>query len=219
MRNRHRPLLIYYHVYQTGGWRDMFAEQINLLFVHLMPRAHKLTIGVVGADPMPEIQWAEVIRHAGNNEEADTLRLIRDRAATLPPHYVLYLHTKGVSRQTPSTEDWRRMMEYFVVERWREALDILGDEGAVGCNLETDTFMGRFPHFSGGMWWAKSEHINALDHSYLDGPTRWHREFWIGTAPGLKCLHNSGLNRADYGGHYHEPYPRHRYARHHTKQG
>jgi hypothetical protein len=104
------------------------------------------------------------------------------------------------------------MMEYFVIDRWEHALDILGDEGAVGCNLQSDTFMGHHPHFSGGMWWATSEHINALNHSYLDGPTRWHREFWIGTAGPLKCLHESGLNTRDRGGHYEERYPQERYV-------
>jgi hypothetical protein len=198
----------------------MVQDQIQKLSQSgLFGQAEKMFIGITGDQkyqlPNPKVQ---IVRHPENHEEADTLKLIRDYVEHCPPSYILYLHTKGISHRPPTalfTEDWRNMMEYFLVEEHEEALNLLADEGAVGCNLQSDTFLGHKPHFSGGMWWATSEHLKQLDHTYLDTPSRWDREFWIGsrTPEDLKSLHESNLNKPDHAGHYHQLYPRHLYAK------
>lgn len=161
----------------------------------------------------------EIRFHPENHEETDTLKWLRDYAQENPDTYVLYFHSKGITRYNACTEDWRRYMEYFVLENWKACVEKL-DEGYDCCGVlwNTDTFMGQFPHFSGGMWWANTNYINRLNHAYLDMKIRYYREFWIGSGKSPKVFefHNSRLNDKDElaktGGHYYLPYPREKYA-------
>ena len=71
-------------------------------------------------------------------------------------------------------------------------------------------------HFSGNFWWARSSYVRRLDplRSFLrDVGRQTHDrrlgcELWSGSHPEVRamCLHHSGVN------HYHELYPRSRYA-------
>jgi hypothetical protein len=160
----------------------------------------------------------EIVVYPENKEEADTLKWVRDYSAKNPEDYILYFHMKGISKQNRNTEDWRRYMEYFVIEKWKDCVAKL-DEGYDCCGVmwNTDTPIGMHPHFSGNFWWAKTSYINTLDHTYLDAEFRWDREFWIGTNPDAKVFefHNSRMNDKipleTHIGHYDRPYPRNKY--------
>lgn len=158
----------------------------------------------------------EIKHYPQNMEETSTMKWIKDYAILNPDAYVLYFHTKGVSKQSPATEDWRRYMEYFSIERWRDCVIKL-DEGYDCCGVMwiTNTTWGKLPHFSGTMWWATAKYINTLDPAYLDNPNRYYREFWIGSAKKVKQyeFHNSGLNEMGRQfNHYHARYPRINYV-------
>jgi hypothetical protein len=199
-----KEIVVIYHAYFLG---DLYMSMINEQFALLKSSGlhdvySKLHIGVVDPasrkkDIVLEIPKAEVVIYPENKEETETLKWVRDYAAQNPGKYLLYFHTKGISRISPATESWRRYMEYFVIENWTDCVQKL-DEGYDCCGVEwtPDCFMGHFPHFSGNFWWSTTDYINTLDHSYLDNPNRLYREFWIGSNPKVKQFefHHRGGN-------------------------
>lgn len=216
-----RKLIIAYHAYLFNDrYMGMMVPQFQLLLSSgLYQACDKLYIGVVDTPdkrPANGIDWVkdfwkfssskennetrskvEIVVYPDNKEEANTLKWVKDYSVNNPDDYVLYFHTKGITHYTPATESWRKYMEYFVIENWKDCIVKL-DEGHDCCGVRwhTNTFMGKFPHFSGGMWWAKTSYINTLNHEYLDLPIRFYREFWIGSNPNVKqfVFHDNGVN-------------------------
>lgn len=87
---------------------------------------------------------------------------------------ILYIHAKGVSRGNDDAYiknniwEWRKMMEFFLIENYQICLKNLVNNDAIGCNLID---MGNFVclkdekhrlHFSGNFWWSKTDHIKTL---------------------------------------------------------
>jgi hypothetical protein len=238
-----KNIVIAYHAFMAGsGYMDMMLDQCRLIVTSgLYQSAKKLYIGVVDhpdKNPKNGKEWletfwkfgsskqegslgkTEIVFYPHNNEEADTLKWVRDYAKDNPDDYILYFHTKSVSHLNMATEDWRRYLEYFNLENWKECVAKL-DEGYDCCGVmwNQDTPIGCFPHFSGNFWWAKTGYINTLKHEWLDTEWRYHREFWIGSNPLVKAFefHNSGLNNKqsliEHRGHFDAPYPRSRYEK------
>lgn len=209
---------------------------------NLFPRCDKMYIGIVDStNKKPE--WGvelvskffnnrsskvnekanskvEVVVYPDNNEETDTLKWIRDYSKENPGDYVLYFHMKGITKYSPATESWRRYMEYFVIENWKDCVAKL-KEGYDCCGVmwNTDTPIGIHSHFSGNFWWANTSYINTLNHKLLDSNWRFDREFWIGTGTDVKPFefHNSRLNDKrsliEGKGHYDVEYPRSNYEK------
>jgi hypothetical protein len=241
-----RKIVIAYHAFMVGsGYMDMMVEQFRLILSSkLYPAVDKIYIGVVDhPDKYPKngkewiesfwkfgsskkegsLEKTEIVFYLNNNEEADTLKWVRDYAKDNPDDYILYFHTKSVSHANMATEDWRRYMEYFNIENWTDCVQKL-DEGYDCCGVmwNVDTPIGMYPHFSGNFWWAKASYINTLKHEWLDTEWRYHREFWIGSNPNVKAyeFHNSKLNDKqsliEGKGHFDVTYPRNRYEKNRT---
>ena len=214
---------------------SMMVEQLRLL-IHskLFSECDKLYIGVTQSeDRHPEngIEWLnfffnsfdqkpEIVAYPQNTREDETLKWIEAYAKQNPDDYIMYFHTKGITKKNEATEDWRRYMEYFVIENWPDCIEKL-DEGFDCCGVLWNKFtpIGLYPHFSGGMWWAKASYINTLDPTYLRKDWIYYREFWIGSNPRASVyeFHNSRLNDAHNltqgKGHYDVKYPRTSYEK------
>jgi hypothetical protein len=202
-------IAIFYHLYQHGDWRLFFNEQSSLLNNSgLVDACEFVHVGVNGEDiPESHGKFRFVKNAEPLNEETPTLVSLRDFCASNPRWKVLYMHTKGITQPMQSTHDWRKIMEYYCIERWQECVEKLDEHDAVGCLYMDHCYYGYFPHFSGNFWWANSDYINKLDNSYLNTGIRQNREFWIGSGGGsLYSFHTTGLN------HYAHEYPRHLYA-------
>lgn len=228
---------IAYHIYAYKDYKTMVLEQFRLLITSgLYNACSKLYIGIVIPTPFnPSIakelkEWAlhfwsyggtdikkvEIIVYPDNKEEARTLEWVKNYSISNPDSYIFYFHTKGITRLNEATEDWRRYMQYFTIEKWQKCVEKL-DEGFDTCGVlfERNTNLGNeYPHYSGGFWWANTNYIKTLNHSYLKLKWRYYREFWIGSNPKGKHfeLHNSKLNSRNslrtYHGHYKIKYPR-----------
>ena len=93
--------------------------------------------------------------------------------------YVLYLHTKGVTRQgNQKVVDWVNYMLYFNCYKFPEIITLLKTNNAVGVNLNKQDNMPL--HFSGNFWWSKSSYIRKLNKTI--GPKYLDPELWITTA-------------------------------------
>jgi hypothetical protein len=230
-----KKIVIVYHAYLYGSnYMDMIISQFRLLFSSgLYHACYKLYIGItVSENRNPEngvekikYFWrdsnnVEIVVHPENNETRDTLKWIKDYSKVNPNDYVLFFHTKGITKQNDATEDWRKYMEYFVIENWKDCIAKL-DEGYDCCGVlwNFHTMAGYRPHFSGTFWWATTKYINTLNHTYLDSRSRYDQEFWIGTNRSAKAFefHNSRLNDKELlklkKSHYTVPYPRSNYVK------
>lgn len=201
---------IFYHVYQYPGWYSLVNEQLKILQASgLYSSSDLIHIGINGDDYFPFTDIKYKIVHNTNTElqEAPTLAALRQFCEENDDYAVLYIHTKGITQKTSETEDWRKLMEYFCIERWQECLEKLETHDTVGCLYMDECYLGFYPHYSGNFWWANSSYIRTLDHSYLTEGIRNNREFWIGTGNGsMYSFLNTGLN------HYAVRFPREAYA-------
>lgn len=135
-----------------------------------------------------------------------------------------YFHTKGITRIEPTVRDWRLYMEYFLLERWHEAVSALQSGVCLyGVNWVEDASTGGEhpqiapPHFAGNFFAARADYLRSLPPPSRDADFAEY-EFWVGQNIGkpqakkpdaevwrVFCAHHSGVN------HYYQPYPPERY--------
>lgn len=98
--------------------------------------------------------------------EIPMLEHIRNDALKSEFDYCLYFHTKGATaslqgKNKDIMDSWRHYMQYFLVRKWRQNVNLLKQYDATGASLilKQDWYND---HYSGNFWWAKSEHIKTL---------------------------------------------------------
>ena len=127
--------------------------------------------------------------------EIPTLKSLKDYCDNVSEEtYVLYIHHKGVTHiGNEAVNDWRDLMMYFNVTKWRECVEQLDN----GHDTAGVLWRGNYHHlhYSGNFWWARSSYIKKLpkvrmpvENNYfgqfgLGPPGYLHKmdaEFWIG---------------------------------------
>lgn len=196
-------LAIFYHISQIGLGAFVYIQQIHRLHTFgLIKAADYIHFGVNGSQELFNVPDKTTVKINKNwGEETETLISLRDFCRDNLDYKVLYFHTKGVSKESINAESWRLMMEYFVIDRWKECVDNLENYDAVGSNLKilgpttwsdgTQTWekLGT-KHFVGNFWWANASYVNTLNDNFLQSDFRLDREFWIGTGYGkMKSLY------------------------------
>lgn len=148
----------YMHVACMGHWREVVNEQLaKIKSSGLYDKTDRICVTVVGADHVDALfddDKFDVQCFSDLTEyEFPSLRRIREDDGDL----VWYIHTKGVSRNENRT-NWRRYMEYFIIERHEDCIAALVDHDVCGVDLMDVPF----PHFSGNFWWATGHHVRSL---------------------------------------------------------
>jgi hypothetical protein len=192
-------LAIFYHIAQIGLGAFIYQAQIHRLYASgLIEAADYIHFGVNGDQELFNVPEKAIIkRNKTWKEETETLMSLRDFASDNPDYKILYLHTKGASKNTLNSQSYRLMMEYFVIDRWKECVEYLDNYDCVGQTwiINGDTVWSDgsvtkntegIGHFSGNFWWTNASYVNRLDHEYLETGYRLDREFWIGTGKNYK---------------------------------
>jgi hypothetical protein len=119
---------------------------------------------------------------------------------------ILYIHSKGVSPQhqikaqkRQCIDDWRYLMLYYLVGKYKECLSHLEKVDTVGVNY---TFNGNTRRaFSGNFWWVRGSYFITLPKQI--GPDYYDVElkFLFLNNPTYHCLHQTRNN------HYRSEYP------------
>lgn len=161
--------------------------------------------------------------------EMPTQKMLKDCCdSTDEEFYVVYLQHKGATQpHNPCVSDWRDLMVYFNITKWRDCVAKL-DEG-----YDTTGVLWRpypYPHYSGTFWWAKASYIRKLPKYVLPeeaeyksqfgfGVESWpygyrhDAEFWIALAhPKQHCFHTSDSEQHPIYNHYHLRYPKESYV-------
>lgn len=165
------------------------------------------------------------ILHYSNNInycEFPTLHYMHLRASFSDGPFC-YIHTKGITRKTEESDDWRKMMLYFNIRRWRDRISDLESFDTSGVNLlgDKDNYQKEIRlwalhpstaplHYSGNYWWATPEYLRSLPspmgvYTPSEDWLAWRHmcEMWLCyNAEGRHaCAHQSGVD------HYYQRYP------------
>lgn len=178
-----------YHILCVNDWTSLVTEQIRFLKESgLLSQTKTLYISAI----IQEYNDVEIIKKiVDTNNKIDFIYIGYDMSVYEYPalefiynkaqeddFYVYYFHTKGISYQKEKSIEypskdfkqlkknanaWRRMMEYFIFERYNCALKVLQTYDAYGCYYR-DPIVPPFhyKYYSGNFWWSKSEYIKYL---------------------------------------------------------
>jgi len=206
-------IAIFYHIFQSGMSAFIYQQQIHRLYTtELIDAADYIHIGVNGEKELFNVpEKAKVVYNTNWKEETETLVALKNFAYENPDYKILYFHMKGASKETLVANSWRLMMEYFVIDKWKECIEYLNDYDCVGQTFNplgtTIWSDGRTTDnnglgcYHGNFWWANASYVQTLDHQYLETDYRFDREFWIGTNKNVKAK-----SFIEYGKYDYEPY-------------
>lgn len=176
-----KPLHIFYHCCDLPGAMPIILEQMAGLERSGLANTATVYLCLTGdltkyLDLALRFEGRDNIRLVHTTERTDlsewpTLNHLKNvcEAAT-EEIYTLYFHLKGITHlHNKGIHDWRKYMEYWHIDRWRDCVTKL-DEGhdVVGTNFINMPFLGvdlktrDWNHFSGGFWWARSGYIKKL---------------------------------------------------------
>jgi hypothetical protein len=168
---------IYYHIYATNGVESIIDEQLNLIKKHF-DFPYILNVGISLANQNQSISHIfdrvkniRDVRASGN--EFVTLDLIeKDKNKFGDSDYILYLHTKGASKQNNEGYNniisWRHLMNYYNIELNKKVFNIFEKT-----NYNTYGVLlgkaGNWKIYSGNFWWAKASYLKTIE---MDGVKR-----------------------------------------------
>ena len=196
-------IAIFYHIAQMGMGAFIYQQQLHRLYTSgLIEAADYIHFGVNGDNELFNVPDKVIVKQNQNwEEETETLLDLKNFSQKNLDYRILYFHTKGVSKGTLIANAWRLMMEYFVIDKWKECVNYMNDYDCVGSNLKilgpttwsdgTKTWekVGT-QHFVGNFWWSNASYVSQLSDDFLRSNFRLDREFWIGTGNGkMKSLY------------------------------
>lgn len=201
--NNQNQIHIFYHIFFETNWFSIVSEQLESLKKSKILEKSKLYIGVVFGygikkdeefDKLKSI--LEGIEHqilffeptgcCGESATLSKLKYFCDQLES--DDLILYIHTKGITqyntvRETPVRE-WRKMMEYFLIDKWEDCVCKLKN-GYDCCGINYQDHAANINNslklikiFNGNFFWSKSSYIKKLDDKILF-EHRYSAENWI----------------------------------------
>jgi hypothetical protein len=197
--NKRKPIYLVVHIGLLNPTAFDLLETIKDVWVEsgLWDNADKILYGAVGDEKhIGDVKY--ILQYRGECIARDD-RLIVYEKPTLQalqklsndidePFYILYCHTKGVSRRTdefPGVRKWLNYMLYFACQYYPIILKTLQDNPQINAIGRDKNRANEYinEHFSGNFWWSHSTHLKSLPYNigddYLDS------EMWIGNNGGL----------------------------------
>ena len=198
------------HVCTINHWEAVIEELTSLIRTSgLIDVTEKIFIGTVGPKHADDIiEKSQEIYYNPDITVAElmTIDYLHKFCIKNPHIYVWYIHTKGVGRPHISQESWRQYMSYFVIERYEDCIEALGNCDACGVDYTLPNSIVHNDHFAGNFWWANGDYVATLPPICTNG-SRWSAETFIGgKSPCIINFHTSHMR------YYQDCYPRKRYA-------
>ncbi len=190
---------VFYHIAAMGHWDSVVEEHFRILSNVGLSGIH---IGLLGqgkdsdtvhklADRYSLDISIEYAHSDMKMYEHPSITVLEDWARK-NDGYLLYFHTKGVSRPNELLkQNWRKLMNIYVIENWRQNVSLLRNGyDAVGTNQQNPR---KYFHFPGNFWMATTEFIRTLPpfHDYCRkfeyarpypvNTPRYCPEYWIGS--------------------------------------
>lgn len=199
-----RPIYGFYHIFAVNHWKQIFNEQISRLRDSgLFNVTDRIYISLIGSDSDKSYvldligEKGEIIWNGANSDvfefpalEALYIKCQKEEC------FVYYFHTKGSSNSKETliwykgkvsnldqlkenSRLWRRMMEYWIFDRWKLAIASLQlGYNAYGCLKRYYSFETQY--YGGNFWWTRSEHVKTRELiSDKIRKSRYNAETWI----------------------------------------
>ena len=171
---------IYYHIYAIDSVESIIDEQLNLIKTHF-DFPYILNVGISIADDNISIDYIinkfekiRDVRSKGN--EFVTLDLIeKDKEKFSDSDYILYIHTKGASKQdNQNIIGWRHLMNYFNIEKVKNVFKLFE-------KTEFNTYgvyyissnKNNGAHYSGNFWWIRSDYVKTINVERINKSNRF----------------------------------------------
>lgn len=187
--------VIYIHVCCINNYEEVFRYLLNSIKeCGLYNNINEIRCCILGQFNDSLFDDEKIIIRATSNDislyERYTINIIHSDCKNENMN-VLYLHTKGVTRQNNIfVKSWVNYLVYFNIYHHKLCLELLESNDTVGVNLQNEPKL----HYSGNFWWSKSSYINKLtrciDYSY-NAPEFWLTEHRFGK---YMTLWNSNCN-------------------------
>lgn len=175
---------IFIHVCSLDGWKDILLDQLNTIKQSgLYNACAKIHFGIVGDcnviknpifdDPKFNVLYVDSRATLYENHTINFIKWMCSNGDIGESEaYILYIHTKGVRKagNPEVTVSWRKMMEYFLIDRYKECIENLQYYDTIGNNIVNmgDVYVNKdrahCAHYSGNFWWSKKSYINKLDY-------------------------------------------------------
>lgn len=177
------PVIVYIHVCMIGNWYKILETLlIEMKTSNLLKHCQQVNIVALGSS-LTELRGlidmyppCVIRKHnvSTSNYERETLSLIKNNVSGRSNlAYILYLHTKGVTRNSAEVSDWVKLMTWFLIRKFAYAVQQLTYFDTVGVLLRDQPEL----HYSGNFWWATSEYLKKLP-VYI-GPNYLDPEMWL----------------------------------------
>jgi hypothetical protein len=161
---------IYYHIYAIDGVESIVDEQINLIKTHF-DFPYILNVGISIANDnisitnilsLFNVSNLRDVRAKGN--EFVTLDVLeKDVDKFGDSDYILYLHTKGASKQdNQNVTSWRQLMNYFNIEKCKSVINLFEKTSynTYGVLLGA---AGDWKMYYGNFWWMKASYAKTIN--------------------------------------------------------
>jgi hypothetical protein len=157
---------VYYHIYAIDGVESIINEQLDLMKKHF-DFPYILNVGIsIGKEDYSTTHIIEKFDNVRDiramGDEWTTLDLIeKDKELFNDSDYILYIHTKGASRQNDDTYEniisWRHLMNYFNIEKVKNVFKLFE-------KTQFNTYGVLFVklNYSGNFWWARADYLKTL---------------------------------------------------------
>lgn len=160
-----------YHIGCCGDYRPIITEQLQLLLdCHLYTVMNRLVIFISNPEEVsfmkrfdPNSKF-DIHIFPLEQRENYTINNFRNH---LPKDtkYIFYFHTKGSSRSETVYSERRKILNFYILEKYKVCLQLLKRFHVVGCSLY------QYPqlHFSGNFWWTTKEYLDTLSPKINNG--------------------------------------------------
>lgn len=176
---------VYYHIYAIDGVEEIIEEQISLIKKYF-DFPYTLNVGISIAknnlsttEIINRFEKIRDVRCGGN--EFTTLDLIeKDKQNFGDSDYILYIHTKGASKQTDvnfnNIISWRHLMNYFNIEKVKDVFKLFErtDFNTHGVLYGKSS---SWIIYSGNFWWAKSDYVKTIKFDSIKKSNRYQAEW------------------------------------------
>ena len=209
-----KKIIGYFHICQKGDWKKSFDMIFNYVKNYgLYDATSEIRLGIVSDDGniiedyrLHNSKFKRIFEGNSSLYERPTLLHMRNSCDSDGHDTVYwYLHTKGLRHfGTPKESyviDWIKLMLYWNIQKWRNALDVLNSHNTYGINILGMVF------YSGNFWWARAEHVSHLPtqiEDYYTAPEDW----ILRKKDGVFEAFSSGIQGE---GHYNMNYPEQNY--------
>lgn len=150
-------IAIFFHIWKVNQWMNIYQEVHEALEKSSLSRVSDLMI--------------DSFSNNGSLFEFPTLRMLHHFSKLYKDYFILYVHTKGVSKPGNTNVDlWRKDMIHNSIYNWDKNIEALNNYDTIGIRYRNKPS----PHWSGNFWWARSDYIATLPD--VEEAVQWRRE-------------------------------------------